>query len=225
MNFAGLTIAQLLEFNSVKHKRVATGSIPSTVMHATPQETPVPTYIGLMLHAHTRKRELIDRLAHKGFSISYDRVLSLSAQLENNVSCLYHQEQVVCLPKMRGGIVTTAAVDNIDHNPSSTTATQSSHGTAISLMQNPAFSGAEIDRTINTVGGTKAKGKVVDRLPHYYTYVPPITNSIKNTPVPPTSVTTLCNRSSGFEKHADEERGWLEHTKLSLQELSTENTS
>ena len=74
---AALTIAQLLKFNSVKHKRAATASTPSTFRHATTQETPVPTYIGLMLHVHTPQRERVDRLAHMGISISYDRVLSL----------------------------------------------------------------------------------------------------------------------------------------------------
>ncbi|KAI8487001.1 hypothetical protein Bbelb_352610 [Branchiostoma belcheri] len=34
-------------------------------------------------------------------------------------------------------LFTTAAVDNIDHNPSSTTAKDSFHGTAISLLQHP----------------------------------------------------------------------------------------
>ena len=33
----------------------------------------------------------------------------------------FHIEQVVCPPKLCGGVFTSAAVDNIDHNPSSTT--------------------------------------------------------------------------------------------------------
>ena len=116
----------------------------------------------------------------------------------------------------------TAAVDNIDHNPSSTTATQSFHGTAISLMQHPAFPGAGIDRIM---GGPNARGKAVDRLPHYYTDVPSVTGSIKNTPVPPTTMTSLSSNSSRFKQHADEEHRWLEHTQLNLQEHSAENTS
>ena len=36
-------------------------------------------------------------------------------------------------------IFTTATVDNIDHNPSSMTATGSFHGTGISLFQHPDF--------------------------------------------------------------------------------------
>lgn len=62
---AALTIAQLLKFNSVKHRRTATSSTPSPVKQSTTQETPVPIYIGLMLHVHARKRDLVDRLAHE----------------------------------------------------------------------------------------------------------------------------------------------------------------
>ena len=44
---------------------------------------------------------------------------------------------VVCTPKMRSGLFTVAAVDNLDYNPSSTTSKDSFHGTDISLMQHP----------------------------------------------------------------------------------------
>ena len=52
---------------------------------------------------------------HLGLSISYDRVLRLSAELGNSVCQQFHMEQVVCPPTLRGGVLTTAAVDNIDH--------------------------------------------------------------------------------------------------------------
>ena len=63
---AALSIAQLLKFNSIKHRRTQGTSHSVTVKHMTAQETPVPIYIGLMLHAHTRKKELVDRLNHLG---------------------------------------------------------------------------------------------------------------------------------------------------------------
>uniref|UniRef100_UPI00358FEB60 uncharacterized protein isoform X2 n=1 Tax=Myxine glutinosa TaxID=7769 RepID=UPI00358FEB60 len=125
---AAFTIAQLLRFNSVKHRRLE-GSTSVNVRHNATQETPVPMYIGLMVHAQTRKREVVERLSHLGVSITYDRVLRLSAQLGESVIQQYHKDQVVCPPKMRGGVFTTAAVDNIDHNPSSTTSKESFHGT------------------------------------------------------------------------------------------------
>ena len=223
---AALTTAQLLKFNGLKHQWAVTGSTPCPVRHATTQEMPVPIYIGLMLHAHTRKKELVDRLAHMGISISYDRVLSLSAQLENSACRLYHQEQVVCPPKMRGRVFMTAVVDNIDHNPSSTTAKQSFHGTAISLMQHPTFPGAGTDRSIIILGGPNERSlKIVDCLPHYYTDVSPVTGSIKNTPVPATNLISLGSNSS-FKQLVEREQLWLQHTQVALQETSlVENTS
>ena len=132
---AALTIAQLLKFNSVRHKRAP--DTAAFVRHSTAQETPVPLYIGLMLHAHTSKRELVDKMAHLGLSVSYDCVFQLSTQMGNHVCQQFHREQVVCPPQLRGHVFTTAAVDNIDHNPSSTTARDSFHGTAMSLIQHP----------------------------------------------------------------------------------------
>ena len=128
---AALPIAQLLKFNAVRHQRKGRTMI---VRHSTAQETPVPIYVGLQLHAHTRKRELIDSLCRSGMGI-YDRVLWLSADMGNTVCKMYELENVVCSPTMRVNLFTTAAVDDINHNPSSTTAKHSFHGTSISLLQ------------------------------------------------------------------------------------------
>ena len=90
---AALSIAQLLKFNSVKQRRkqgaTKTQEHPA-VRHSTSHETPLPTYVGMMLHAETRKRGLVDKLFSMGLSISYDRVLRLSAQMGNSVCQLYH---------------------------------------------------------------------------------------------------------------------------------------
>ncbi len=106
---AALSIAQLLKFNSAKHRREQD---TITLRHRIAQEIPVPTYIGLMLHAQTRKRELVDRLFHLGLSVSYDRILRLTAQMGSNICEQFSTEQVVCPPKLHGNVFTTAAVDN-----------------------------------------------------------------------------------------------------------------
>ena len=123
---AALTIAQLLKFNAGRHQRKGRTMI---VRYSPDQETPVPTYVGLQLHAHTRKRELIDNLCRSGMGI-YDRVLWLSTDMGNTVCKMYELENVVCSPTMRVNLFTTAAVDNINHNPSSITAKHSFHGTS-----------------------------------------------------------------------------------------------
>ena len=99
-----------------------------------------------MLHARSRSKELIDRLNHLGLSIFYDRVIRLFAHRASSVCEQYHREQVVCPPKLVGAVFTTAAVDNIDHNPSSTTSKESFHGTGISLLQHPTVGGEGTDR-------------------------------------------------------------------------------
>ena len=64
---AALTIAQLIKFNSIKHKRAP--ETAAFVRHSTAQETPAPLYVGLMLHAHTCKREFVDKMAHLGLKV------------------------------------------------------------------------------------------------------------------------------------------------------------
>ena len=113
---AALTIAQLLKFSTVKHKR-AQGTA-AFIRHSTAQETPVPLYIGLMLHAHTRKRELVDKMAHLGLSVSYDCVFtsqlrwgttSASSFIENKWYAL-HSCTVMCLPLLLLTILITIPV-------------------------------------------------------------------------------------------------------------------
>ena len=159
---AALAISQMLKFNCIKHNRAhpATGLV--TARHNDAQETLVPTYVGVILHPHTRHRELVDRLSHLGMSISYKHVLELSAVMGNSACQQFHREQGVCSPKMHSNVVTTSAIDNIDHNPSSTTAKVSFHGTAISLFQHPSFTGEGVDRSIAIVGGSRdASSKMV----------------------------------------------------------------
>ena len=119
---AALAIAQMLKCNCIKHNQAHPTSGLVAARHSAAQKTPVPTYIGMMLHAHTRKRELVDRVSHLGMSISYTGVLELSAQVGINACQQFQREQVVCSPKMRSNVFTTSAIDNIDHNPGSTIA-------------------------------------------------------------------------------------------------------
>ncbi len=91
----------------------------SAIRHNIERETPLPIYIGLMIHTKTRKRELVDDLYELGLSISYNRVLNILTELGNKVCHHYKMERAASL---KGGLFTTGAVDNIDHDPSSTSA-------------------------------------------------------------------------------------------------------
>ena len=71
------------------------------------------------------------------------------------------------------GLFTSAAIDNIDHNPSSNTAKSSFHGTSISIFQHP---DSEIE-----IPQANFKSDFNDEqqlsLPDYYTNLPPTTNN------------------------------------------------
>ena len=129
---AALTISQLLSFNSCKQGRAG-----QTVRHRREKECPLPIYTALKIYGETRKRGLVDVMHKLGLCISYDWVMVISTDLANSVTAQFEQDGVVCPPKLRNDVFTTAGIDNIDHNPSSTTASDSFHGTAISLVQHP----------------------------------------------------------------------------------------
>ena len=84
------------------------------------------------MHVKTRRKELVDILCALGLSVSNDRVPDLA-----NANVIKKMHGTVRPPNLRGQVFTTAVVDNIDHNPSYTTATGSFHGTSISLIQHP----------------------------------------------------------------------------------------
>ena len=146
-------------------------------------------------------------------------MLHLSAEMGNSVCHRFHMEKVVCPPTLRGDVFTTAAVDNIDHNPSATTAKDSLHGTAISLLQHPSYADEGVDRGVVIIRGN-ATSRAVTPLPHFYTDVPPIT-SVKQTAIPPTSLVSL--KRTNFKSHTEGEYEWLENTRKVL-EGSAENS-
>ena len=94
----------------------------------------------------------------------------------------YLEEGVVCPPILRKGLFCTAAMDNIDHNPSSTSATTSFHGTSISIFQHPTSENQGEVREPNKIRNSKAKK--VPELPDSYTNVHPAFFTKKN-PCPP----------------------------------------
>ena len=104
--------------------------------HSRDKDAPLPVYVGLLIHGRTRKRELVDTFYQLGLSISYDRVLDISASIAKEATAQYETDGVVCPFNLRKNLFTTAAIDNIDHNPTSNSARESFHGTGISMFQN-----------------------------------------------------------------------------------------
>ena len=109
-----INITQLLKFNSVKHTR----KTEECTRLVKSQETPLPVHIGVMFYLKTRKRDLIDSLYSLGMSISYDEVLRLSSDMANSEH--FKETDTLCSPNLKTNVFTTAAVDNLDPNTSST---------------------------------------------------------------------------------------------------------
>ena len=173
-------LAQLLQYNCFAKSKEGI----QTQRHATDRETPLPIYIGLSIHGKGRKKELIESLHEQGLSISYKRVLEISAQLGDAVVKRYVEDGIVCPPQLKTGLFCTAAMDNIDHNPSSTTSTTSFHGTSISVFQHVHADRTGRDREPVQFGPKKTMN--VPELPDSYTNVMPAFFKDKN-PSPPQS--------------------------------------
>jgi hypothetical protein len=180
---AALTLSQLLVFNTVARCRDENFR---TIRHNPERETPLPLYLGVLIHTKTRKKELVDCLFELGLCISYDRVMSISTNLGNALCHHFEMEKVVCPPKLRKQVFTTAAIDNIDHNPSSTTAWDSLHGTAISLFQHPRYDAPGFERQAATYfheADSTSSNRILE-LPLSYTNVPPVTLTMKDPLLP-----------------------------------------
>ncbi len=139
-----------------------------------------------MIHTKTRKRALVDTLFNLGLCIPYDRVLDISTELGNLICNRYEVEKAVCPPHLKDGLLTTAAIDNIDLNPSSTSAHDSFHGTGTSLFQHPDGTFAGIQRDIASISGDTQRGlkRKPAKLPDTYTNVPPVALLRQVPPIP-----------------------------------------
>ena len=167
-NVAAISIAQLISFNSVCERKHSTH-----LRRNSDKETLLPIYNGLLLHSHTRSKKLIEAFHNRGLSVSYDRVLAISTALGNSVCEQFTSEGIVCPPILRKGVFTTACVDNIDHNPSSRTAKESFHGTAISITQHLENSKDGIKRPTTAIDSSSNKYRSLRQLPASYTTVHP----------------------------------------------------
>ena len=178
----------------------------STMHHVSHQETPLPIYVGLLVHTATRSRTIVDKLFQLGISISYDCVLCLSADLANSVCKYYNEKKVVCPPHLKGQLFTTAAVDNIDYNPSSTTANGSFHGTGISLFQHPMDE--KPGTSLSSVTIVRNSSKSIDPLPTFYTAIEPVSLSKRGVRLPP--AVDQVKMTEIFAEAKTEENAWLE---------------
>ena len=172
-----------------------------------------------MLHVKTRKRDLIYRLYALGMSISYDHVLRLSSDIANAVCEHFKETDTVCPPNLKKNVFTTAAVDNIDHNTSSTTAITSFHGTSISMIQHPNEDAEGVSNAI-IKRRNLSPAKTIAPLPSSYTNILPL-SSQKQGDLKVPSTSTQCSIKGDEEvvlMATRKETKWLHHTTKHLEE-------
>ena len=214
-----LAISQLMVFNSVKQARNVESSHP--VRHSRSQETPLPLFLSFKIHAVTRSRCLVDTLFNLGLCVSYDRLLRLTSDIANGVCQRFRVEYVVCPPKLRRGLFTTGAVDNIDHIPSSATAKDSFQGTGISLMQHPSHTHGGIDRGVPVISQDGSSTKLVTPLPSAYTSVPPTSLRAKEFTVPAVQGPVWPSNLQVTEVATEDEYAWLGKVKTAVEKSVT----
>lgn len=206
---ACLTVCQTIIFNTKKRSSESSSSKPR---HVAPREPALPLYIGFNIHSLTRSKTLVTRLYQLGLSVSYARILEIEDWLATSVSERFEEDNCVCPPNLKKGLFSVAALDNIDHNPSSTTASSSFHGTSISIFQFPTQDKPGDCRPLLTVPPT---GNQKHRLPESYGNVPPVSLTATTVSVP------ITNQLSSFEGNLDpaiaQENAWLEHGQQKLQ--------
>ena len=205
-------IAEIIKYNSVKFEH--SNSTTKTKHHAD-NEPPLLISNGLEVHSKTRKKELVNMLYNAGLSISYDRVITLRTQIASQVCNEYLQKGFVYPFNLHSGVFTTAAIDNIDHILTSTSALSSIHWTGISIFQHPDKELPEIEFRFVT----EKKSDLKIQLPTSYTDIQPV---LPKKPEPPKTTALLISDSFKIDT---ETKSWIEAIISDDQQISTSFSS
>ena len=171
-------------------------------------EPPLAIFLALKLHSQTRSKKLVELLHEFHLCVSYKRVLSIEASFARVVG---HQARangdIVCPTNLRHNIFTVAALDNLDHNPSSRTATSSFHGTGISIFQFPSSDQPGVRREpVRFDSAAREVSTSGSILPRSYTYVPPVGRSLITIPSTRQPQSQPVN---SFDDEMQTEQGWM----------------
>ena len=178
------------------------------------REPPLPVYIGMCVHSMSRNKTLIKQLHTMSLSISYDRAIQLEDQLAVS-ACERFKDDDVVIP----ACFTVGALDNLDHNPTFTTSSDSFHGIGIGLFQIPKQSqtGERRPSLIIPPSGNKQD------LPDEYAFVPAVALQTSTVEVPECRVSAP-QRCLGEAKDEEEQRSYNALSLLSCDNLTKETT-
>ena len=88
-----------------------------------------------MVHAKTRKKSFVEKLAVEGLGTPFSRVQEIQDNITRQLCQQYHGEEIVCPKKHRKRIIYGCRDCNVDDESSSATAKCSFHRTSISIYQ------------------------------------------------------------------------------------------
>ena len=118
----------------------------------TTREMPQQLGVGLAIHQAIRSKEIIKMLHGFGFSVEYNRLLRVEAQIEQSVLRRMEQNDGVYLPPdIVLGRHVFFAIDNVDFSEDTHDGRQTFHGAAIAIYQQrkPQDSELEVRLLIN----------------------------------------------------------------------------
>jgi hypothetical protein len=147
--------------------------------HTLQREPPIAMYIALKTRSLLRSRSLVDALFQLGICISYKRITGVDDQVAIASCERFEADNVVVPPHLHKGCYTIGCMDNIDHNPSSNTATSSWHGTAVTMLQ--FLTDGSIPRPPLKIPPNQSEKK---RLPEHYTNINFITTQTAKAQLP-----------------------------------------
>ena len=116
---------------------------------------------------------------------------------------MYDVQRSVCAPRLQENIFIVSAIGNLNHNPSSSTAKDSFHGTGINVFQ---FQTNKDDSFEFELSKTSRNNDSPPSFPSYYTNVKPT----KLTPSMP-RISTINSLNAMDVDHFDESKDWFNY--------------
>ena len=165
------SLYQLLMYNCVERR----SSQASKTLHRLERGTPLPLMLAMKIHMKTGQRNLIDSLAQRGLCSPYSRMSQVSCQLANAAITFWEKEGVVVPPHASKNVFTTGGMDNIDYNPTSTTAKTVLHGTGISIIQHHSLPYSATPLRENLLNESLMNNSNVLPLPAFYSTMEDVT--------------------------------------------------
>ena len=175
------------------------------------------------MHAQTRSKKLVNQLYEFGLSVSYQRVDEIMNNLATSVCDHFKPVGVVCPLSLHSGLFTVGAIDNLDYDPSSTTAQGYFHGTGISLFQFPKQASGVSQPAVEKVNLCSTRSASRDiTLPDTYSSFLPVSIKTSEVNVPATSQGGVETVSADMPSIAIEKQvHWLKHCEHHLNEELT----